>query len=166
MKNMQFTRKKCGEHELSREAGFRKWLLVPLLVHIKQYILYFPNVFRFYQPKNRWTRHTNKLIKRQVSEIRESLLWFRKFKKKTNKKKTKKTSTTPSCSGPISAQNIRGHSLQRAVFSHTMPKIDFWYFPRFSWGENINRIITSPLGPWSHFKVSGMFPSTTNRLQE
>ena len=44
----------------------------------------------------------------------------------------KKTSTTPSCSGPISAQKSWGNSVLGVVFSHTMPKMDFHYSHRFS----------------------------------
>jgi len=35
------------------------------------------------------------------------------------------TNTMPSFSGTISAQNIRENSVQRAVFSHIMHKMDF-----------------------------------------
>ena len=44
-----------------------------------------------------------------------------------------RTSTTPSCSRPIPAQKSRGNSVLGAVFSHTMPKMDFRYSHRFSW---------------------------------
>ena len=39
---------------------------------------------------------------------------------------------TPSCSGPIPAQKLRANSVPRAVFSNLMPKMDFYYFHRFS----------------------------------
>ena len=48
-----------------------------------------------------------------------------------NEKKIK-TSTTPSCSGPIPAKRLRANSVPRAVFSHQMLKMDFYYFNRFS----------------------------------
>ena len=38
-----------------------------------------------------------------------------------------KTSTTPSCSEPILAQTLQANSVPRAVFSHIMPKMDFYY---------------------------------------
>ena len=44
-----------------------------------------------------------------------------------------KTSTTPSCSGPIPAQKLRGNSVLGVIFSHTIPKMDFCYSHRFSW---------------------------------
>ena len=44
-----------------------------------------------------------------------------------------KTSITPSGSGPIPAQKIRGISVPRVVFSHTMPKIDFYHSHRYRW---------------------------------
>ena len=47
--------------------------------------------------------------------------------------KRNKTSTTPSCSGPITAQKSRGNSVLGVIFSHTMPKMDFRYSHRFSW---------------------------------
>ena len=46
------------------------------------------------------------------------------------------TSTTPSCSGSIPAQNSRGNSVLGVIFSHTMPKMDFRYSHRFSWERN------------------------------
>ena len=42
------------------------------------------------------------------------------------------TSTTPRCSRPIPAQKIQGISVPGVVFSHTMPKIDFYHSHRFS----------------------------------
>ena len=45
--------------------------------------------------------------------------------------KEEETSTTPSCSGPIPAQKSRGNSVLGAVFSHTMLKMDFLFFPVF-----------------------------------
>ena len=47
--------------------------------------------------------------------------------KKYKEMKTAKTSTTPSCSRPIPAENIRSNSVSGVVFSHTMPKMDFHY---------------------------------------
>ena len=64
-------------------------------------------------------------------------MFFRNGKReeKMEKEKKKETSTTPSCSGPIPAQKIEGNSAQVAVFSHLMPKKDFYYFHHFSWGK-------------------------------
>ena len=47
------------------------------------------------------------------------------------------TSTTPSCSGSIPAQRIWSNLVpgHRAVFSHTMPKMDLYYSHRVSWGK-------------------------------
>ena len=57
--------------------------------------------------------------------------------------KNPKTSTTPSCSGPIPAKKSRGNSVLGAVFSHTMPKMEFDYSHRFSWEKNtLNWYIT------------------------
>ena len=42
------------------------------------------------------------------------------------------TSTMLSCSGPIPAQKSRGNSVLGVIFSHTLPKMDFRYFHRFS----------------------------------
>ena len=59
------------------------------------------------------------------------------------------TSTTPSCSSPIPAQNIWG-----VVLSDTMPKMDVYYSHHFCWKRThlsyishtmVTSIITSPL---------------------
>ena len=47
-----------------------------------------------------------------------------------------KTSTTPSCSGPISTQKIRGYSVPGVVFSHTVTKMDFHDSHSFSSEKN------------------------------
>ena len=52
--------------------------------------------------------------------------------------KERLTSTSPSYSGPIPAQKLRANSVSRAVFSHLIPKMDFYYFHRFSW-EKIHK---------------------------
>ena len=49
--------------------------------------------------------------------------------KNSKGKKIVKTSTTPSCSGPIPAQQSRGNSVLGVVFSHRMPKMDFLIIP-------------------------------------
>ena len=62
------------------------------------------------------------------------------------KKTLKKLSTTPSCSGPIPAQKIRGNLVPgpRAVFFHTIPKMDFYYFHPFSWEKHTKLIYHMP----------------------
>ena len=42
------------------------------------------------------------------------------------------TSTTPSCNESIPAQILQGTSEPVPVYSHTMPKMDFYYFHRSS----------------------------------
>ena len=49
------------------------------------------------------------------------------------KEKKKKTSTTTSCNGPIRAKKAEANSVPGPVFSHLMPKMDLYYFHRFSW---------------------------------
>ena len=47
------------------------------------------------------------------------------------------TNTMQSCSGPLPAQNIWGHShsVSRAVFSYILLQMDFYYSHCFSWGK-------------------------------
>ena len=67
--------------------------------------------------------------------------------------KNRKTSTTPSCSGLILAQKIRGNSVPGAAFSHTMPNMDFYYSHRFSWEKthliDISHAISIIISPLS-----------------
>ena len=66
-------------------------------------------------------------------------LWYHIYKRQTQNlvinlcKNEIKTSTTPSCSEPIPAQNLRKNSVLRTVFSHLKPTMDFYYVHRFSW---------------------------------
>ena len=54
------------------------------------------------------------------------------------------TSTTPSCSGPIPAQKLRGNSVLGVVFSNKMHKMDFHYSHRFSWEKHTKLIYHMP----------------------
>ena len=43
---------------------------------------------------------------------------------------------TPSCSGPIPAEKIRGNSVL-SIFSNTMPKMDFYHYHCLSWEKTV-----------------------------
>ena len=75
-------------------------------------------------------------LEAQLYQADFSMIWFEKWTRATNQwfQWLKKKSTTPSCNGPIPAQKIQGNSVPGTVFSHTMPKMDFYYSHRFSWG--------------------------------
>ena len=65
------------------------------------------------------------------------LLFDSNQKGKEQPLKSKKTSTTPSCSGPIPAQKIRGNSVAGGVISINMddggPEMKCTYFHRNCW---------------------------------
>ena len=69
------------------------------------------------------------IIRLDLSNLLEhTLLLFLHYKIST----IIETSTMPSCSGPIPAQQSRGNSVLGVVFSHTMLKMDFHYSHRVS----------------------------------
>ena len=89
-------------------------------------------------------------MQKVLEEIENGEIFLRKLRKIDRKKwceekneEKKKTSTTPSCSGPISAQKSQGNSVLGVVFPHTMPKMVFHYSHRFRWEKNtLNWYIT------------------------
>ena len=55
----------------------------------------------------------------------------------TNQMKDDKTSTTSSCSIPISAQKLRANSVQRVLFANLMLQMAFYNFHRFHLGKSL-----------------------------
>ena len=80
------------------------------------------------------------------------------------------TSTTPSCSRPITAQKIRDKLVPGAVFFHNMPKMDFfkinlivlvgkntlnWYITCHGYINNYQSSFTGPIkNDWQFWKIT------------